>query len=92
MAILSRRLIILAIMLYEKLIHHMKINLSPNTVLEYTAMCLSVIFELLPGLICLQCCSMLGELFDKNVYMNMNYSYPTTVYESIFAQTYVYFW
>ena len=45
MAILSRRL---AILLYEQLIHH-KINL--HIVFEYSAAWLSIIFELLPGLI-----------------------------------------
>ena len=33
---------------------------------------------------------MLGESFDKNVNMNVNYNYPTTMYESIFAQMYVF--
>ena len=31
---------------------------------------------------------MLAEYFDKNVNTNMNYSYPTTMYESILAQMY----
>ena len=34
-------------------------------------------------------CGMLGEFLDKNVNMNKNYTYPTTMYESIFAQMYV---
>ena len=29
-------------------------------------------------------------IFEKNVYINMSYSYPTTIYESIFAQIYVF--
>ena len=33
---------------------------------------------------------MLGEFLDKNATMNMNYSYMTTMYESILAQIYVF--
>ena len=46
MAILVGRLILLALFLYEKFIHHM----PKHTVLKYSAACLSVIFKLLPGL------------------------------------------
>ena len=29
-------------------------------------------------------------IFGKKVYIDMSYSYPTTIYESIFAQIYVF--
>ena len=29
-------------------------------------------------------------MLDKNVYMNMNYCNPTTIYESVFAQIYLF--
>ena len=46
-------------------------------------------FELLPGLIPFASLRHTGCILDKNVEMNMNYNYPATMYESIFAQMYV---
>ena len=53
MAILSRKYILLAILMYEQFIHNTQIDLRTNTytVFEYSAACLSLICELLPGLI-----------------------------------------
>ena len=43
------------------------------------AACLSVIYALLSGLISFESLWHAGRILDKNV--NMNYSYPTTMYE-----------
>ena len=52
MAFLSRILILLAILLYEHYIHHTQASICPKMqVFECSAVCLSVIIELLPGLI-----------------------------------------
>ena len=52
MAILSRRLILLTILLYEQFIHYTKINLHPNKQLLSTQkQAYQSIFELLPALI-----------------------------------------
>ena len=89
MTILSMTLVLLAIFLYEQFIDFTQIILRPKTEIfstqrpkngdfQYSAACLSIICEsfLLNGII-VECCLML----NKNVYMNMNYSYPPTMYE-----------
>ena len=53
---------------------------------ECSAVRLSVIFYLLPGLIPFASKWRTGWILDKNVYNNMSNSYLTTMYESIFAQ------
>ena len=47
-------------------------------------------FELLPGLMPFASLLHAGRILEKNVYMNMNYSYPTTMYESVFAKMHVF--
>ena len=47
-------------------------------------------FELLPALILFALFWHAGYMLDQNVNMNMSYSYPTTMYESILAQKYVF--
>ena len=84
---LSRRLIILTILLYNQFIHHTQINLRPN---KHSAACLSVIFELHPALTPFASLWHAGRILDKNVNINMNYSYPTTMYESKSTQRYVF--
>ena len=82
MALLSRRLILLAILLYEQLLHYTQINLSQkHAVFEYSATYLSVIFELLPGLIQFASLRYAGGILGKTVNLNMNYSALTTMYE-----------
>ena len=58
-------------------------------VFEYSAACLSVIFALLPGLIPFASLLHAGYILEEYVYMIMIYSYPTTMYESIFARMYI---
>ena len=60
-----------------------------HAVFECSAVCLSVIFELFPGLIPFASKWLTGFL-DKNVYMNMSNGYLTTMYESIFVQKYAF--
>ena len=76
----------------SNIFHHTHINLCSNisTVFEYLAACLSVIFELLPGLIPFASLWHAGCIFEKHVYMHINYSYLTTIYKSIFAQMYIF--
>ena len=61
-----------------------------HTDFEHLAACLSVVFELLPGFIPFTILWHIGWILDKNVTMNKNYSYPTTIWVSIFAQIYVF--
>ena len=46
------------------------------------------LFELLPGLSPFAIFWDAGWTLEKDVYINMNYNYPTTIWESIFAQMY----
>ena len=71
-------------------LHLTQINLHPNTAFEYSAACLSVIFWLLPGLIPLASLWHAGLILKKAIYMNMNYSSLTTMYESMFIQMYIF--
>ena len=48
------------------------------------------LFELLPALIPFALLWHAGWILDKNVNMNMNYSYQTTMYESILERIYVF--
>ena len=57
MEFLSRKLILLAILLHGQFIHHTQISLYPNTQFFIA----SGIFELLPGLIPLHSSGMLGK-------------------------------
>ena len=61
--------------------HHTQINLHPNTqFFEYAAACLLVILSNFLVVFCLRRCDMLDD-FRQNVYMNMIYSFLTTMYE-----------
>ena len=61
-----------------------------HTAFEHSATCLSVIFELLPGFIPFTILWHIGWILDKNVTMNKNYSYPTTIWVGILTQRYVF--
>ena len=65
-------------------------NFSPqHAAFEQSTACLSVVFELLPGFIPFAISWHAGwNLEKKNIYINMNCNYPTTIWESIFAQMY----
>ena len=54
-----------------------------HAVFECSAVCLSVIFELLLGLIPFAPKWRDGLILDQNVYINMSNGYSTTMYESI---------
>ena len=71
----------------EQFIHHTQINLSPNTQFFSTQ---QHAYQLLPGLLPFASLRHAGRVLNKNVYMNRSYSYPTTIYESIYAQMYVF--
>ena len=90
MAILSRRLILLAILLYEQFVHHTQINLRPNTQLLSTQQHAyqSFLITFWFNSVCVT--EPRSVNFRENIYINMNYSYPTTMYESIFAQMYIF--
>ena len=61
-----------------------------HAVFECSTVCLSVIFELLPGLIPFAS-KWHAWILDKNVYINTSNSYLTTIYESILHNnTYMY--
>ena len=90
MAILSRRLILLAILLYESFIHYTQINSSPNTqflsiqqhayrsflvISWFDSVCVAVAWWVNVGQKCLH------EHDNGN---------PTTMYESVFAQIYLF--
>ena len=89
MAVLSRRLILLAILLYmyEQFRHHTQMNLSPNIQLLSPQQSAYQSFSSLkhPGIVVAH-----WVYFRDYFYMNMNYSYPTSMYESIFAQMYIF--
>ena len=75
MAILSGKLILLTILLYEQFIHHKQINLHPYTsAFEHSVASLSVFFLILPALIPLASLWHAGLILDKNVNMNVNNS------------------
>ena len=61
-----------------------------HTAFEHSVACLSVVFELLPGIIQFTLLWHIGGILDKNVTMNNNYSYPTTIWVSILTQIYVF--
>ena len=90
MAILSRRLILLAILLYEQFIHYTQINLRPNKQLlvtqqqAYQSFLVTSWFDS----VCVIVACWVN--FSKNVEMKLNYRYPTAMYESILAQMYVF--
>ena len=79
MAILSRWLIVLAILVYEPFIHLTQINLCPTRSLRLLRSVLLSHFKFTPGFNCIVVTRRLS--FDKNIYMNMNYGYWNTVYE-----------
>ena len=62
------------------------VNCFSITFFEYSAACLSVIFELLPRLIKFASLGACWVISDTNVDMNINYSHPATMYEIILAQ------
>ena len=90
MAILSRRPILLAILLYEQFLHLTQINLHLNTQLLSTQQHAYQSFKLLPGLIPFASLWHAGWILKKNIYMNMNYSSLTTMYESMVTQMYIF--
>ena len=55
-----------------------------------TQQCAYQSFWLLPGLISFISPWLAGWTLEKNNQLNMNYSYPNTIYESIFAQIYIF--
>ena len=68
---------------------HIDWFISQHTAFEYSAACLSVIFWLLPGLILLASLWHAGRILKKNIYMIMNYSSLTRMYESMFNKIYI---
>ena len=82
MTLLSRRLIHLAIFCMSNLsIIHRLFDAQTWKFLKYSGACLSVIcFRYFLVLFRLGHCDMLCD-FSKNVYMNMNFSYPPTIYK-----------
>ena len=63
---------------------------SQHTAFEHLAACLSVVFKLLPGFILFTILWHIGWILGKNVTMNKNYSYPTTIWVSILTQIYIF--
>ena len=61
--------------------HHKQINFGPSTVFDYSAACLSVIFELLPGLTPIALLRHAGCILSKSINLDMHYSFLTTMYE-----------
>ena len=61
-----------------------------QTAFLHSAACLLVVFELLPGFIPFTILWHIGWILDKNVTVNKNYSYPTTIWVSILTQIYVF--
>ena len=88
MAILSRRRIPLAIFIYEQFIQFTQITLRPNTQLLSTLQ--HAIQSFLVTSWFYFACNIVTRWanLEKNIYIIMNYNYPTTIWESIFAQTY----
>ena len=86
--ILSRKSILLVILLYDKLINLTRIYLHPTYSFEYSAACLSVILVTTWfDSVCVTATRWVN--FREHFYMNMNYSYSTTMYESMFAHIYI---
>ena len=90
MAILSCRRIPLAILLYEKFKHLTDHFTSKHTAFEHSAACLSVVLELLPGVVTFAILWHTRRILDKNVNVNKSYNYPTTLWQSISTQIYVF--
>ena len=61
---------------------------APTYSFEQSTACLSVVFELLPGFIPFAILWHAGWTLEKNIYINMNYNYLTTICECIFAHLY----
>ena len=79
MSILSRRPILLTILMYDQFIHLTQINtvLSTQQHAKKSFFVTSWFYS-----VCV-------TVVEKNIYMNLNYSYSTTIYDSIFAQMYI---
>ena len=60
-----------------------------HMVFEYLAACLSVILAT-SWFVPFASLWHAWWIWEKNIYINMNYSYPTTMYASIFAQIYIF--
>ena len=89
MAILSRRL--LAILLYEQFLHLTKINLHPNTQLWSTQQHAhqSILVTSLFHSVCVTVAFWVN-FKEKHFFINMNISSLTIMYDSIFAQMYIF--
>ena len=80
MAILSWIRIPLVILLYEQFIHLTQITLNPNIQLLSTQQhAYQSFLKLLPGFIPFTILWLSVLILDKNVNMNKNYNYPTTI-------------
>ena len=86
MAILSWRRIPLAILLSEHFKYLTQITLRPNkqllSTLQHANQSFLSCFLVVYGLA--------GWTLEKNIYMNMNYKYPTTIWVSFVAQMYIF--
>ena len=71
-------------------ISHRSLYAPQHIAFKHSAACLSVVFELLPGFIPFTILWHIGRILNKNVTMNKNYSYPTTLWVSILTQIYVF--
>ena len=90
MAILSRRPILLPILLYEQFKHLNRNNLRPNLQLLSTQQRVYQSFLVTSWFdsVCVTVTRWVN--FREFFYMNMNYSYSTTMYESIFFKMYIF--
>ena len=88
MAFLSRKSILLAILLHGQFIPYTQISLHPyiHFLTAQQSAYQSFLSYFLVGF-CFHPSGMLGTFLDKNVCINMSNSYLTTMYESIFFQT-----
>ena len=88
MVILSRRRIPLPILIYEQFIHCTQIILRPIIQLLSTAQHAYQSFLVTSWFYSVYNIVTRWVILEKNININVNYYYPTTIWESIFAQMY----
>ena len=69
---------------------HIDHFMPQHTAFEQSAACLSVVLELLPGLIPFAILWHAGWTLEKTICMNMNYYYMTAIFRSIWPKYYVF--
>ena len=90
MAILSKRPKLLAILLYKQFMHLTQINLHPYTQLLSTHQSAYQSFLVTSWFDSIWITVARQVSFKENIYVNINKSSLTTMYESIFSQMYIY--